>query len=241
MVPSFIYLSGCGHTGSSIIARVIGEHSKIFFVPLESGMFLANRYFKAFELSQEFKRKAEENDASYILEKTPRHVWHIDYIRRQNSSSRFIITTRDGREVIASLYERTGDFEGACRRYFDDSVMSLRQLNMNDTKLIQLEEFSKSPINVLTEVYSWLGLSLEEDVLQFHEKPILWNIDPSSNLESGQNKHDLKRNAQVNSKLEPVVSKWRSRLPEHFHADIIELFSENGLGYKIMKEFGYDL
>ena len=38
---SFIHLAGCGHTAQALL-RVISEHSKILFIPVESGMYLAN-------------------------------------------------------------------------------------------------------------------------------------------------------------------------------------------------------
>ena len=62
--PLFIHVLGCGHTGSSIFARILGEHSKIYFVPIESGMFLANRFFEEDDYREKYRREAM---ASYCL------------------------------------------------------------------------------------------------------------------------------------------------------------------------------
>ena len=106
---NLILICGCGHTGTSILARIIGEHPSIYFVTIESGMFLANRHYKESDYIKKYEEEAKKNGNSLILEKTPRHIWHVDYIRRKYPGTKFILTTRDGRDTVASLYERTKD------------------------------------------------------------------------------------------------------------------------------------
>jgi hypothetical protein len=208
---------------------------------MESGMLLANRYFKEDMLRKDFVAKALEEGARYVLEKTPRHIWHIDYARRKLPNTRFVITTRDGREVIASLYERTRDFKGSCIRYMDDSVMSLRQLDMVDTRLVRLEDFTRDPQTSLTDLYAWLGLVHEKNVLDYHKRPLTWNMGPSAKIDNLLNAHDIKRNRQVNSELEQVMPRWQERLPIRFHERLLEMFALGGDGHKIMKAFGYEI
>ena len=203
-------------------------------------MFLANRHFQLSQMIKDFSNQAKISGAKFILEKTPRHIWHIDYIRRVQISPRFIVTTRDGREVIASLYERLGDFEASCQRYLDDSFMSLRQLDMNDTRLIKLEQFSTEPRQELAAVFKWLGLRFEEGVLDYHKQPISWNLINSGD-KSDNTSHDLKRNMQVNSELAPAKSHWRERLPNKFHKDLYKMFEGDGVGRRVMQQFGYDV
>ena len=59
--------------------------------------------------------------------------------------------------------------------------MSLRQLDMNDTRLIKLEQFSTEPRQELAAVFKWLGLRFEEGVLDYHKQPISWNLINSGN------------------------------------------------------------
>ena len=238
---SFIHLAGCGHTGTSIIARVISEHSKILFIPVESGMYLANRYFDETSYVAEYTDMAENGGCEFILEKTPRHIWHVDYIRRRTLGSKFLLTTRDGREVIASLYERTQNWEASRNRYIDDSVLTLRQLEMGDCRLIKYEDFVRATPQVLISTYDWLGLDYEEKVLTFHERPVKWNLDNPYQLSGAPNLHDIKRNKQVNSKIKPLANKWQERVPEKYHGQMNELFSGKGVGRKIMETFGYKI
>jgi hypothetical protein len=239
--PLFVHVLGCGHTGSSIFARILGEHSKIYFVPIESGMFLANRFFEEDIYRDKYISEALKCEASFVLEKTPRHIWHHDYIRRKYPNTKFIITTRDGREVIGSLYERYRDWRQAFSRYLDDSIMSLRQLTASDTMLVKYENFVSDPSAILERTYNWIGLSFEKTVLEYYERPFDWNMTNPYMTDGLPTDHDSIRNLQVNSKLDYQPSKWRSRVPEELHSEMEALFAPGGDGNKIMKAFGYEI
>jgi hypothetical protein len=239
--PPFLHILGCGHTGSSILARVLGEHSKVYFVPIEIGMYLANRYFEESEHRNRLSAEAIEYGANIVLEKTPRHIWHQDYIRRKYPGTRFIVTTRDGREVIASLYERYGDWDAACARYLDDSILSLRQVNMPDTKVVRYEDFVMSPVGVIEKIYFWLNLSYETNVLNYYENPLEWNLSNPYQADGAPSEHDLRRNLQVNSRIQPLEYKWHDRVPPDLHSSMNALFSGNGYGRRIMQDFGYEI
>lgn len=238
MEYSFINICGCGHTGSSILARILGEHSKIYFVQLESGMYLANRYFRELEYRNQYIEACKNEKKSFILEKTPRHIWHVDYIRRKYQKTKFIITTRDGLEVITSLFNRTKDFDQSCSRYFDDSILSLRQIDMPDTYLVRYEELIDEPRLVLESILKWLGLPYEESILDYHLKPINWNLDNPYG-DSSPNYHDILRKNQVNSPLEKPIKSWSEKLPGEYHDKILELFEKGQLGREIMDGMGY--
>lgn len=239
-MTKLVLMCGCGHTGSSILARIVGAHSSIYFVTQESGLFLANRYYVEDDYLSKFNAAAIAEGKSLILEKTPRHVWHVDYIRRKYPDAKFILTTRDGREVVASLYERTNDFQGSLSRYQDDSILSLRQMGMMDTLLARYEDLIDDPAKLLREICAWIGVDFEPEMLKYYQKPIAWNMDnPYSygKLEA----HDLLRNKQVNSPLEKPNRNWSERLPAEFHAELKEFFSEGKMGHKLMRGFGYEI
>ena len=237
---NLILICGCGHTGTSILARIIGEHSNIFFVTLESGMFLANRYYLEDSYLREFTDDAKKNSCRLILEKTPRQIWHVDYIRRKYPGTKFILTTRDGRNTVASLYERTKDINLSVTRYQDDSILTLRQIGLDDTYLVRYEDLVKDPPGSISSICGWLGLDFEPEMIQFHLKPIEWNLkNPFSTGEP--DRHDLLRNKQVNSPLCDNSRPWKERLPKERHGRVQEFFSDGGMGYRIMRDFGYPI
>ena len=238
MSNKLVLICGCGHTGSSILARLIGAHPSIYFVNHESGMFLANRFYNEDEYFNKFISLSSLESKSLILEKTPRHVWHIDYIRRKHPNTKFILTTRDGRDTVASLYARTKDFQASLKRYADDSIMSLRQIKMTDTMLSRYEDLIDDPTNHLDKLCNWIGIDFRSEMLEYHNKAISWNMDnPYSfgNLEE----HDHLRNKQVNSPLYKQTLNWKDRIPNEFVTQVNKFFLSGNLGHTIMCDFGY--
>jgi len=235
---NLILICGCGHTGSTILARIIGEHSDIYFVNRESGVFLANRYYLEAVYLQEFKESAQQLGRKIILEKTPRHIWHVDYIRRRYPGTKFILTTRDGRDTVASLYERTNDIDFSLTRYQDDSILTLRQLGLDDTFLMPYEKLIKDPLYSIKTICEWAGLNFEPQMLDYHLRPIEWNLNNPYSFGQPE-QHDLLRNKQVNSPLQENSTTWNERLPQKYHARVEEFFSSDGMGFKIMRDLGY--
>jgi hypothetical protein len=239
-MAKLVLICGCGHTGSSILSRILGTHSSIYFVTQESGMFLANRFLHEEDYIKRFNSYASNENKPLILEKTPRHIWHVDYIRRKYPDSKFIITTRDGRETVASLFERSKDLTASLTRYQDDSILSLRQLGQKDTLLVRYEDLIVNPVKLINDICVWIGVDFEPKMLDYHHKPIIWNLDnPYSH--NKLDAHDLLRNKQVNSPLERPIRHWSERLPAHFHAEVNGFFSEDQVGFKLMCGFGYQI
>lgn len=201
-------------------------------------MFLANRFYIEDDYLNKFNAAAASEGKSMILEKTPRHVWHVDYIRRKYPDSKFILTTRDGRETVASLYERTKDFQASLNRYADDSIMSLRQLGQKDTMLARYEDLIDDPGKLMQEICTWVAVDFEPEMLEYHHKPVVWNMDNPYSFGKLE-EHDHLRNKQVNSPLVKSSRRWSERLPAGFHAELNEFFSEGEMGYKLMRAFGY--
>ena len=230
-------MCGCGHTGSSILARILGTHSLIYFVEIESGMFLANRYFTHLNFIDQYQEQASANNKTLILEKTPRHIWHVDYIRRAYPSTKFILTTRNCYDTVASLYQRTKNFRGSLTRFQDDSILTLRQLSESDVLLVKYEDLISNPSHLVNSLCSWLDLKFEHEMLNYSDKPISWNlVNPYS---SGIDAHDRLRNQQVNSPLKISSVTWQEKLPFEYHQELVDFFSEGSIGYDISKGLGY--
>ena len=119
--------------------------------------------------------------------------------------------------------------------------MSLRQLKAPDTMLVKYEDFVSDPSAILERTYHWIGLSFDKTILEYHERPFDWNMTNPYMTDCLPTDHDLKRNLQVNSKLNYLPSKWRSRVPEELHSKMEALFSSGGDGNKIMRAFGYEV
>ena len=78
-------ITGCGHTGTTLLARMMGVHSQIYNPPFETNIFLAYNSLKWQYLIESLYREAEREKRKFkvLLEKTPRHIWHVDFVRRK--------------------------------------------------------------------------------------------------------------------------------------------------------------
>lgn len=147
-------ISGCGHTGTTLLSRMLGTHSRVYNPPYETNIFLAYNVLEWNTLlkSQFSDANLAKKDCRILLEKTPRHIWHIDYVSRVIPEAKFILMTRKCHDVVASLYERTGDIHGAITRYKDDSLLTVRQLDNPSALLIRYEDLVNDPHSQLISV-----------------------------------------------------------------------------------------
>ena len=235
---------GCGHTGSTIFSRVIGEHSKIYFPNKETNTFLLYNDFKRILLLKDFEKECKKNNYEQILEKTNRHVWHIDYIRNNYKNTKFIIITRNAKDVISSLFKREShktksNLIKSIIRYRDDSLWSLRQKNNKDCIFVRFEDFVDDPKKISTKVFKFMNLKYEKEVMNFDKKKINWNhqtlIKKTDGV--GEKNHDLLRNWQINQKIFKKKTNWKKIIPEKYHYEINQFMKQ--YGNEIMKKFGY--
>jgi hypothetical protein len=71
----FIFVSGFGHGGTTLMSVILGSHPDTHLIPYET------RWFFAGEFSGEEAIEYSHNISSpYIIEKTPMHVRKIDKI-----------------------------------------------------------------------------------------------------------------------------------------------------------------
>lgn len=100
-----IFICGCGHSGTSVMANILASHPDTY-VPLhETGMFLFGEA-KAVASLCEHQTEANRQNKKVLAEKTPRHILQLELIRRLVDHPLFVIPIRDGRDVAASIEKR---------------------------------------------------------------------------------------------------------------------------------------
>lgn len=196
----FFFLAGCGHTGSSIIARYFGAHDEIFLIPKESGLLLANRYHLFDNLINDLIKQKSSANKKYILEKTPRHIWHFDYARKIIPNCSFFVSFRNPISTLISLKKRYNCWDLSLQRLRDDTVMGLRQLGNKDVKPILFELFSINPQKYFDHCFNSFELKSSREMLNFYKLKIDWN-KIGDNIVTDE--HDKLRYNQVNSALKP--------------------------------------
>jgi len=227
----WFFISGCGHTGTTLLAKILSQSENIFCNNKENGQFLLYNFFETDSLIKEFEDEARKNRKMYILEKTPRHVWHTDFIFSKLPKSKHIFTVREPIATINSLYKRTSNLDSSIRRYQDDCIQILRNLNRPNTYLIKYEALTLSPELEIQKLCKWLDIQYSPNYLDFYKSNKLWFQSPTAGA------HEANRNAQLRNPIYLTENVWTD---EHFSKsfDFNEWYDV--IGKKIAKEFGYN-
>jgi len=115
------------------------------------------------------------------IEKTPAHVHFVDEIVRHLPEAKFIHLIRDGREVVASLYEAAGRYPEhwggkrsieRCVKQWNACVRaSKRYIGKSNHIFVAYEFVVKEPERYISKLVSFLGVEYDVNLLdQYHEE-----------------------------------------------------------------------
>jgi hypothetical protein len=229
------FICGCGHTGTTILARILSGHPDVFSVPFETEMFLTGGTLSAWYAAFKYRVKAGLAGKRLFLEKTPRHIHRLDLIRRAVPGARFVVTVRDGRDVVASLSARMkGDVEAAMARWIADTTASANAAARPDTIVVRYEDLVENPAGTLKGVCDFLGISYSPQLLDYHRRAQLWYGRREVRREDDAADNKTRRNWQVNQPLFDGRGRWQAELS----AETLRKFQAPE-ARALMEAFGY--
>ena len=231
-----IFLVGCGHSGTSILQRLLGEHSHIYGVPYESRIFEYEN-FKKWLTMKIWNRETVVRAKQRWVEKTPMHVRLIERIFASFPTARILFVVRDGRDVTVSFRKRFGDFETGLKRWVEDNRSGLAWRDDSRVMTVRYEDLVKRYDETMPRICAFIGETFEEGMIAFHENPAYYHSEkvidnPVS--ESGKD-HKYYRNWQVNQKLFDGSGKWVKEMSEEEKAR----FKTDKDAMELLIEFGY--
>lgn len=213
-----VFVCGCGHTGTTLLATMLSTHSKIYNPFVETWSYADPKHSYLLDLLiEEAKTRKEE----VFLEKTPKHIYYVDKIRKDHNPH-FIFTVRNGYDCVMSLEKRYEDFDKAFNRYIDDHLEVIK----NDGHIVRYEDLISNTEIILRQICEYIELEFENQMLKYYEISLPDWRDPDDNPNM------WKRNNQVKM---PIYK------PEHPQID--EWFKEKcrtSEFIKIMEHFGYE-
>jgi hypothetical protein len=228
------FICGCGHSGTSLLANMFAAHPDVFIPLRETGTFLVAEEARARwrELEAEWKGSGR----SHLVEKTPRHIEHLDDIRKLAVAPRFLIMVRDGRDVATSYVKRFNDPVKGMERWEKDNSVAWRESASPDVRLIRYEDLVAETEKTVAAACEFAEVPYYSSMLEYHRKETLWFGQQEIRQGSGVNgaEHKALRNWQINQPVFDGSGVWKSKLPKK----IVEQFSRGKLG-QLMQNFGY--
>lgn len=222
-----IFVVGCPHSGTTILTRCLGQHSRIYAIPYETGTFIRPTTSSSVsDWHQESLLKARGVYKNIYCEKTPEHLWHLKRIFRYIPSSRIIIIERDGRDIAASLRRRLG-LQAASARWVDAIETGRSWSGDERVQLISYEDLVKDPVLTLKRCCIRLGFESEAQMLIPNPE---WSWQPRSR---GDATHGERRKQQVAKPLFDGRGRWRTDLSTSELDACLEIVGETlgRLGY----------
>ena len=230
-----IFVLGCGHSGTSVLLRLLGAHSKIYGIPYESRVF-THPDIKQRLTSKIWNRNTIAHCKHRWVEKTPIHVRMIDRIFVRYPDARVLFVVRDGRDVSVSLRKRFGDYDKSLRRWVNDNHQGLNWVKDPRVMQVHYEDLVKNYDQTMPGICKFIGETFEEGLVDYHETPAYMFSTGVRNPGSGSGKdHKEYRNWQINQKLFDGSGKWVKEMTAEEKA----CFKADEEATKMLIDFGY--
>jgi hypothetical protein len=213
---------------------MFASHPAVFIPHRETNAFLDPEF--AASQWQALLNEARASGRRHLAEKTPRHILHLDLIRRIVPGARFLVMVRDGRDVAASYIRRSGTAKVGRRRWLNENRYVLAAREDPDVTVLRYEDLIATPEASLRRVCGFAGVPFAPEMLRFHETERLWFGVPrlAERDEVGTAEHKVLRNWQINQPLFDGRGKWRELLP----ADEVAAFALPE-PRRMLESFGY--
>lgn len=190
MLPIFVV--GCGHSGTSLLAAILGRSDDLLMIGYESGAFFPKQSLATSrEVVRSWLNLARQADFRGFVEKTPKHILCTDRIRRVVPDARFVGIVRDGRDVMASFLSRGLQPGFAVDRWVADNAALLAERDASDFRLIRFEDLIEDPAAVTQSVCADLGITYSEDMLRGSSDGYGWIKDGNMGLRAEQTSRDV--------------------------------------------------
>ena len=231
-----VFIVGCGHSGTSIMLAILGNHPVFYPITYESALFKRSEP-EIRETMLEWDRECIEAGKKRWIEKTPPHIFQIKKFLLHRPSSKFIIMLRDGRDVVCSLKHRVEykNFEERVKRWIYDNLAGLLYQDHPNVIFVKYEDLVSKTKKTLERIFCFLEEEYSDRVLDYQQHQKYWyhsKIAKPSQIITHEDHHQL-RNWQINQPIFDGRGRWKKEMSE------IEKEKFKNMAQKYLLQFGY--
>jgi hypothetical protein len=188
-----VSVSGCAHGGTTLMATILGANKDWHLITTETCAYTLDKWTNRSDL---IKRLPENSQR--VIEKTPRHVYNLNSIKKDFPQSSFVVMVRNPLDVVLSIYKRDGNFNNALYQHSSDLTACISVINKQDTVIVEYENIIEDFDLTVKNVCNHTGVEFTESMRNFHMYSPSWFEEF---LQQGRNEHLLKRSVQMKTPL----------------------------------------
>lgn len=198
----YIFVSGCGHSGTSLLAAILGAHPYIYAIPFETKAFLDDISEGRTKI-ENFGKGCTKPGVRYICEKTPAHVLKSDEILKAFPEAKLLFIVRDPRDVVASFKRRGMEVNYGINRWRRACNAIIRVSVLPNAYIVKYEDLIADSKRVLEEICVFLDISYDSSMLEYWKDDREWfGVHERSKPESVKGKnHIVYRNWQIHQPI----------------------------------------
>lgn len=238
-MSNFIFVGGCGHSGTSLITAILGAHSRIFAIPVETGVFLKS--LTDTEIRKTLDDLVAANtkpNLSYFCEKTPGHVLRSKEIIKVYPNAKLVFIVRDPRDVVASFKRREVPPTKSIARWTKANKAVLAARRTDNSHVVKFEELVADTKGTLIPLCKFLGIEFQDGMLDYWKDDREWfDAKERRAVETPVGEgHRVHRNWQIH---QPIMNNRVGTFQDELSpAEIRSICDQTS---KIASRFGYEL
>lgn len=243
-----IFIIGAPRSGTTLVQSILNTHSKLCGFDYETAIFTKQNIFrperyqrsharnKIVELFKnscdivdfydQFVSGVKASECTRVVEKTPQHINHLEFILKHFPNAQVVHVYRDGRDAYASAREHEGVIQGSSARYYArywKKCIRSRMACGSHRNIYDLcyEKLVTQPRGEVAELMVWLGMKYEES-----------QLDPSN---YGRDKRAASKHfKRLSQPISPAsIGKWGSVLSQS------EIDEFNEIAGNELRSWGY--
>jgi len=233
---NLISISGCGHSGTTLTATVLGTHKNLLLIPTETRMFLDESYNINNFIFNNYSDKE-----TMVIEKTPNHIYVLDKIKKEYPDAKFILNIRDPRDIVSSLYSRFEDWNKSIDRLKKDFEYIKKFYLFGH--LVKYEDIVNNFEDTFIDICKYINIDFDQNMLEYYKYAPNWYGVENPKDSDGKDKvyknnisnHEIRRSWQVKQPLFDGTGRWKKELSSSQIDDVVKNVGEvaNFFGYAI--------